>query len=155
MSGTKQYPTRMHEVLGVEPEERFSVYCGGLENKNFYVHKNGDVLQDGVHMPDHRLAVFLVNHPERIIRRPRLTEEQVERLKAWLVVGFRWMAKDKEEVDICVYLNKPKKYEEAGIWGEGGKFGYVIGPEKELVSWSDPEPLDIVATLKANRVEVE
>ena len=72
----KRYPTRMHEVLGVAPGERFQIK-GQMPwyDQNFYVDENGDVRREGWSPPLDRAAVYLVNHPERITRHTRLTLE--------------------------------------------------------------------------------
>jgi len=81
MSDTR-YPTRMHEVLGVEPEEWFTYSEYG--NKKFWLSESGlmyCICDDGTSIPATQGAlVFFINNPERITRRPRLTEEQVTQL---------------------------------------------------------------------------
>ena len=70
---------RMCEVLGVEVGERFEVegQPGAL-----YVDADGYMKYD----EDDRLSTsamhIAINHPDRIIRKPRWTEQEVERAKA-------------------------------------------------------------------------
>ena len=68
---------RICEVLGVEVEEWFS-YPG--MNTSFQVTEGGFLkCADG----DLMMCVpTLINHPDRIIRKPRWTEQEVERAKA-------------------------------------------------------------------------
>lgn len=159
MSDTR-YPTRMHEVLGVELGERFQIKGQTPRyDQNFFVDENGDVRREGWSSPFDRAAVYLINHPERIIRRPRLTDEQVAQLKALVTLGFKWLAKQRKGY-VMFFHKKPHKN---GIWfsGTGDEqedFGVELPNDthlSSLVSWSDPSPLDIVATLKAAGVEVE
>lgn len=71
---------RICEVLVVEPEERFSI--GQYE---YWVDQNGDMwCAAGA---EGKLACggvlcAAINHPDRVIRRPRFTEQEVERAKA-------------------------------------------------------------------------
>ena len=75
---------RICEVLGVEPEERFSI--GQYE---YWVDQNGDMwCAAGA---EGKLACggvlcAAINHPDRIIRKPRFTEQEVEDAKMLLRV---------------------------------------------------------------------
>ena len=71
---------RICEVLGVEPEERFSI--GQYE---YWIDQNGDMwCEAGVEgkMACGGVLCAAINHPDRIIRKPRFTEQEVERAKA-------------------------------------------------------------------------
>ena len=143
---------RMHEILGVEPGEAF---CFDAEKYKYMVSNQGYLLYDkfGVGWTDvtsiDRLTE-IINHPDRIIRiirKPRLTREQFEVLKALKVLGCKWMAKD-ENGSCYGYTVKPMK--SIGGW-YGGNYIFADGVSNSLsplVSWSDPEPLNIVQTLK-------
>ena len=161
-SMTKRYPTRMHEVLGVEPEERFTFSEYG--DRKFWLSGSGllyGAYDDGkgfVGGPTTQgTLVRFINHPERITRRPRLTEEQVAQLKALVTLGYGWIVKDLEGLPYAC-ASKPKK--ERDDWRDGGAFTnlYPFMPTNclmDLPDWSDPEPLDIVQTLRQNGEEVE
>ena len=76
---------RMCEVLGVEVGERFEVEG---QQGALYVDADGYMKYD----EDDRLSTsamhIAINHPDRIIRKPRWTEQEVERVKNLLeVVG--------------------------------------------------------------------
>lgn len=100
-TGGKQM--RMHEILGVEPGEEF---CFDSEKYKYMVSDQGYLLYDkfGVGWADvmsiDRLTE-IINHPDRIIRKPRLTGEQFEVLKALNVLGYKWMAKDENGLVRC------------------------------------------------------
>lgn len=70
---------RICEVLGVEVGEKFTIM-----DTDYWIEKNGAIFSDW----DQRdlvgvsLICDVVNHPERIIRKPRFTEQEVERAKA-------------------------------------------------------------------------
>lgn len=79
---------RIAQVLGVEVGEEFTYDFGanqvnrgtfkiGADGKRYY--KTGDLWSPCYNEDD--LAV-IINHPDRIIRKPRWTEQEVERAKA-------------------------------------------------------------------------
>lgn len=79
---------RIAQVLGVEVGEEFTYDFGanqvnrgafkiGADGKRYY--KTGDLWNPCYNEDD--LAV-IINHPDRIIRKPRWTEQEVERAKA-------------------------------------------------------------------------
>ena len=155
----KRYPTRMHEVLGVEPEERFTYSEYG--DRKFWLSESGlmyRICDDGTSIPATQGAlVFFINDPERITRRPRLTEEQEAQLKALDTLGFKWLAKDEND-EVAAFKGRPDKGR--GQWQDGGEYIvlYPFMPTNclmDLPDWSDPEPLDIVQTLRDAGVEVE
>ena len=151
----KQYPTRMHEVLGVEPYERFSISSTTpWHGRWLFVDERGDLREEGVKPPFDRAAVFLVNHPECIIRKPRLSEEQVKELKALLVFDKKWLVKEVELLGIVwAFSEKPTREEDGGWWSDEIENNFVMtlplgAAVNSLVSSSDLAPLDIVATLR-------
>lgn len=79
---------RICEVLGVDVGERFVYKDPNKEETTLYVEENGMVVfifKDGQKLQDIGMDYVLVqaiNHPERIIRKPRWTEQEVERAKA-------------------------------------------------------------------------
>ena len=71
---------RICKVLGVEPEERFSI-----GQYKYWIDQNGDMWYEaGVEgkMACGGVLCNAINHPDRIIRKPRFTEQEVERAKA-------------------------------------------------------------------------
>jgi len=151
----KKYPTRMHEILGVEPNERCKVQ-NWHEKNEAYVDEKGDVILvlsgEFPQQLDAHHVCLLVNHPERIIRKARLTEAQIKYLKAALTLEFEWLAKD---ADGSTYFYERKETKFPKNWGCRAQSIKVFVEEvRELVSWGDPDALDIAATLKAAGVEV-
>ena len=69
---------RICEVLGVEPEEKFNA---GPYN-DAYVDLLGIIRTNIGSAMDACRVCELINHPDRIIRKPRWTEQEVERAKA-------------------------------------------------------------------------
>lgn len=79
---------RICEILGVEVDEEFTYDFGanqvnrgtlkiGADGKRYY--KKGDLWIPCYNEDD---LVVIINHPDRIIRKPRWTEREVERAKA-------------------------------------------------------------------------
>lgn len=71
---------RICEVLGVEVNEEFTIgenqYFIDKSGDMWCVTKNGEILKCGT------AICCAINHPERIIRKPRFTQQEVERAKA-------------------------------------------------------------------------
>ena len=79
---------RICEVLGVEPEEPFEIKGNGIGR--FRVNRYGQ-FQAEVHNNCWGVSTLeclnnLINHPENIVRKPRFTEQEVERAKAIKVI---------------------------------------------------------------------
>lgn len=69
---------RICDVLGVEPQEKFD--AGPY--KDAYIDLSG-IIRTNVHtLMDADRVCELINHPDRIIRKPRWTEQEVKRAKA-------------------------------------------------------------------------
>lgn len=69
---------RICEVLGVEPEEKFDT--GSY--KEAYIDLFGIIRTNIGTLMDADRVCELINHPDRIIRKPRWTEQELELLKA-------------------------------------------------------------------------
>lgn len=70
---------RICEVLGVEVGEKFTI-----ADTDYWIEKNGAIFSDGNQrdLVGVSLICDVVNHPDRIIRKPRFTEQEVEVAKA-------------------------------------------------------------------------
>lgn len=70
---------RICEVLGVEVGEKFTI-----ADTDYWIEKNGAIFSDGNQrdLVGVSLICDVVNHPDRIIRRPRFTQQEAERAKA-------------------------------------------------------------------------
>lgn len=75
---------RICEVLGVEVGERFNVYGNCLD---WHVDEKGHVVSDDDKRCVDDVIYLAINHPDRIIRKPRWTEQEVELAK--LLYDFR------------------------------------------------------------------
>lgn len=69
---------RICEVLGVEVGEKFTIV-----DTDYWIEKNGAIFSDGNQrdLVGVSLICDVVNHPDRIIRKPRWTEQEVEDAK--------------------------------------------------------------------------
>lgn len=74
---------RICEVLGVEVGQKFTVL-----DTDYWIEKNGAILSDGNQrdLVGVSLICDVINHPDRIIRKPRFTEQEVEDAKTLLRV---------------------------------------------------------------------
>lgn len=82
---------RICEVLGVEVGEHF--YIDGFKGE-YHVNSDGVLKWGGQTSCD---AIYdAINHPDRIIRKPRFTEQEVERAKA-----IKLLYKDAEKIQEC------------------------------------------------------
>lgn len=71
---------RICEILGVEPGESF--YIRGLEGIEFWIMDDGTFSTRPSNVPGSTKALLLtLDHPERIIRKPRFTLQEVEDAK--------------------------------------------------------------------------
>ena len=154
---------RMHEILGVEPGEVFvynSIYCNEVK---YNLDAQGNMyraVENHKRVPSPREIVDIINHPERIIRKPRLTDGQIEALMILHThFGAKWLATDGPEDDRFVeaFFDKEKPGMNKGFWfGENWfHISFQAPIRKEIEPLLNPnEPLDIVQTLKDAGVEV-
>ena len=87
--GARMSKPRICEVLGVEPEERFYYKCEkSQENKYLWkITKEGErMFKEDTDIwrlsSNEKTLMDFINHPDRIIRKPRWTEQEVEDAKA-------------------------------------------------------------------------
>ena len=87
--GARMGKPRICEVLGVEPEERFYYKCEkSQENKYLWkITKEGErMFKEDTDIwrlsSNEKTLMDFINHPDRIIRKPRWTEQEVEDAKA-------------------------------------------------------------------------
>ena len=79
---------RICEVLGVEVNERVSYKDPNGETVQFFINEDGTtvwVFESGKPLSQYGIGYAIaqaINHPDRIIRKPRWTEQEVERAKA-------------------------------------------------------------------------
>ena len=69
---------RICEALGVEVGQKFTIL-----DTNYWIEKNGAIFSDGDQkvLVGASLICDVINHPDRIIRKPRFTQQEVEDAK--------------------------------------------------------------------------
>ncbi len=70
---------RICQVLGVEVGEHFQVYGNAM---TWHITSGGYIVRDDGKRCVDDVIYLAINHPDRIIRKPRWTEQEVERAKA-------------------------------------------------------------------------
>lgn len=103
---------RLADVLGVEVGEKIKIAIPGkTETGWFQMDKNG-CLKDVDNLCDLSgvYLAYAINHPETIIRTPRLTEYELAICKA---IGALWLSLDSNEDFVKAWMDKP------GIEGAG------------------------------------
>ena len=100
---------RICEVLGVEPEERFSF--GGNE---YWIDQYGTVWSGGggIIIRHGGAICDAINHPDRIIRKPRFTEQEVEfaRLFKAACRNDVWIQRNDEKTLVWVTEHSTEEY---------------------------------------------
>ena len=147
---------RMHEILGVEPGEVFEFEARG-ERVKYRIDAAGNLFRETMdhrRIPSPREVVEIINNAECIIRKPRLTEKQIELLKALLLFSFHYLAADMNN-SLFAYGDLPERSQ--FYWYYSFNILIVGEAKKELLPlapWDATKPLDIIQTLKDNNVEV-
>jgi hypothetical protein len=147
-----KYPTLLHEMLKMETGLRVP-----FNDRLWSITKDGILYSvkasDGTSLyTDSLAACNFIFFRLACLKLPRLTETQISEMKALLLVGLKWIAKDKHG-DIFFYTEKPRKRPDDGIWdipiGEGELLEARPKMEvRSLVSWDDREPLNIENALE-------
>lgn len=99
---------RICEVLGVEVGERFSI---SPVEKQLYVSESGNIIDDDRHLFA-QLFVDAINHPDRIIRKPRFTQQEVEfaRLFNAACKNVVWIQRNDEKTLVWVVEYSNEEY---------------------------------------------
>lgn len=78
---------RICEILGIEPGESF--YIQGFDGVLFWIMDDGTFTTQPNNAPGSASALLrTLDHPDRIIRKPRFTEQEVEILKHMASAGI-------------------------------------------------------------------
>ena len=152
---------RIHEILGIEPGET-AVFQGSepMEKRNIRINEVGKVEFQALYTGEWYVInvstlCYIIDHPESIIRKPRLTEKQKTELKHLAALGLKYLTTDWKG---WINARDVKPTNTTGFVRHLHIFGVThkshAGSLADLVSWDDPEPLDIIQTLKDNNVEV-
>lgn len=102
----------------LEIGEKFQIK--GYEGTSFWVDPDGFVEFSPENESTHTVTGALsdaINHPEKIIRRPQVSEDGKVLFRLLVSIGLPWVARDKNGL-LWAYKEKPK-YEGYGFSGEG------------------------------------
>ncbi len=154
MSDTR-YPTRMHEILGVEPYEVFEIKgCGSKYRINELGYMDW-INENGAWETAYRSTYYAVYEAinNGIIRKHSLTNEQKRYLKALLSLGFKWIETHNDQVNPTVWAN----YDPATqtYQNDYQVLTYRIYRVLRDVLDASQSPLNIEQALKDAGVEVE
>lgn len=151
---------RMHEILGVRPNEVFSI--PGFTDIEYRVDEAGRLNQTNVDSVEWNITTSVVAYEvainKGIIHHPLLTDLELDRLYCISeVLGYHWMACDYN-CDIFLYSGSPRKNRRTDTWelDEDSTASYIkveTDHFDSLVSWYDQEPLYIPDLLKKYGVE--
>ena len=119
--GANMDKPRICEVLGVDLGEKFCITYISHDmriTKTCWIAENGDIVTDEARIPAEALSQA-INHPDRIIRKPRWTEQEVERAKA-----IRTLWPDAKEIRV---RNGPHGELEYRVCAGCTVFGFIYG----------------------------
>lgn len=145
--------TKVHELLGVEPNERFKIMsCGTTYVSDYYINSKGTLWECGdkgeMREPGNSFLTGLLNGNLKIIRRPTLTDEQREVLELLRNIGLNKVARD-EDGSITAFEKCPVKGRD--YWLSGAEGGYCETQRLSCLRPLIPDwtvPLDIEQTLR-------
>ena len=103
--------TKVHEILGLEVDEWFRLDREDLSDLKYKINSEGALIKsDGCCVMENESSwlAALINGDKKIIRKPKLTAEQLKIIKALDAVGLGWVAKDKNS-SVYAYADKPTK----------------------------------------------
>lgn len=153
----KNYPTKIHEILELEPNEQFGTTISGLKGDIYYFNEDAYLLNaDSKNIVDGYWIVCLINEQKSIIRNPYLNESQINIFKGLISIGYKWMAKDEDAETYHAYVSRPSVHT-----CNGGYFSYLNGEAdvshlapilKSMFSPSGlSDPISIIKALEDNR----
>lgn len=104
---------RLAEVLGVEVGEKFTFY-----DRELWVDEQG-LMHDLDGCVSGYTVCDVVNHPESIIRAPRLTEREIALMRA---MGAEWVSRDpRSDSQVELYSEKPSYRADGEFVPQSGK----------------------------------
>lgn len=145
---------RICYILGGEDNpltigEHFALDYDCVKNEFIYfIDSKGNVCVDNNsrYLGDDTLC-DIINHPEKIIRRPQFSKDEKALMRLYVDIGFKWFARDQTN-EIVGYPRRPHKGDEA--FEPEGNDKYSIIPENFLpqITW-DNSPFNVAAYLES------
>ena len=149
----RNYPTKTHEILELETNEKFGIKISGFKGSLHYFDEEATLWNaDHENILDGYWVVNLINHPENIIRNPQLGEKQTEIFKSLIATGYRWLAKDKDREEYHAYVRRPAIHTHNGVWfsydgGEADMSHLSVTLRSMFPPSGISDPIDIIQVL--------
>lgn len=102
----KQDKPRICEVLGVEVGEQFKISSTKSE---YYINESGEMIRiaNGFHLGCGGILETIINHPDRIIHKPRFTEKEIAFMRYLYGCGVEEIERPSEcTCDVWAYAEK-------------------------------------------------
>jgi hypothetical protein len=157
----RNYPTRIHELLELEPYEQFDIR--GYD-ETFYLSQGGtvhEVKENTLNEPVAQLMLsILIQDPFLILRKPNLIikdKGELKILEGLYLKGYRYMVKDSHG---CLFAYKEEPWKNDKEWKSATGVDWVLVLIElfwgvfNMCKFSDSKPLEIAEVLKANGVEI-
>ena len=133
---------RICEILGVEVGEIFTIeFSKGDLTEGYFFGENG-YIYNSYKQELNRYIVDLLNGKFRIVKALQYTEEEKEIFKALKVLGFGWIARDRDGL-IYAFSLKPDKGCASWLDVINSKSCDLKRESFSFVQWEDKEPFEI------------
>ncbi len=138
---------KLCEILGVETNELFKLKTAGGDIPlpfKYYIADDGSFLNENdFNSPS--IGVDTINGKFKIVKLPKYTEEQKEIFKALKVLGFNYIARDKQENALVAHQEKPTKLSNCHYWGmnDDSRVSELDINLFPFITWNDDEPFEI------------
>lgn len=132
---------RIAQVLGVEVGERFSI---SPVEKQLYVSESGNIIDDNRYLFA-QLFVDAINHPDRIIRKPKPEQEEKKLdkpLKGWTLAEVRGHCKEQRDTPARCTGCKIQKYCDQYFGRRGDAASPKYWDFEEKPRWTEQEVAD-------------
>lgn len=142
--GTEENPVKIGEHFGLE-------YGSDLIRKTaYFVDGSGSVVFTNSIGERTLLCAGalceILNHPEKIIRRPQFSEDEKALMRLLVSAGLPWVARDKEDGCLFAYADEPENGDP--VWEAIGK-NAAIPDEFFLLITFENSPFDAAAYLES------
>lgn len=142
-------------LVGLYPGHEFRI--AGSDTVYYIGEKYGIFTKNNDVISNEKLEAVLIN-PDSIIKHLPVTEKEKEILKALYMLGFIYVARDKNST-LCAYTSLPNK-DKIGWYCSGCRLSFVdlpfFGKEVDFkyIRWEDEKPFDIKAFLECEGYEI-
>ncbi len=98
---------RLADVLGVKVRQKWRVVCPeeNIDSVEVWLNEKGHLIGETL-VAGSVILCAAINHPESIIRAPRLTEPEIAIMRA---VGAKWVSRDEGFDDVFLWSDRPRR----------------------------------------------